>query len=72
MSQLNQQLDIQLLQVIVKLQKILKRFEDLEELAFSMDVNIAFNGSVNLAKELGVNKKQILETKNQIDTFFLA
>lgn len=72
MSQLNQQLDIQLLQVVVEIQRALKHFEDLEKLAFSMDVNIAFKGSVNLAKKLGVNKKQILETKSQIDSYFLA
>lgn len=72
MSQLNKQLDIQLLQIIMELQKVLKRFEDFEKLAFSMDVNIAFNGSVNLAKELGVNEKQILETKSQIDNYFLG
>lgn len=72
MAQLNQQLDIQFLQVIMELQKALKRFGDLEKLAFSMDVNIAFNGSVNLAKELGVNEKQILETKSQIDNYFLG
>lgn len=72
MTQLNQQLDIRLLQVAVEIQKALKRFGDLEQLAFSMDVNLAFHGSVNLAKELGVNKEQILETKSQIDNYFLG
>ncbi len=72
MTQLDQQLDIRLLQAVVEIQKALKRFGDLEHMAFSTDVNLAFHGSVNLAKELGVNKEQILETKTQIDNYFLG
>lgn len=71
MSRLDQQLDIQLLQVIMEIREALKKFEDLEKFAFSMDMNQAFNGSVNLAKELGVNDNQILRMKDQIDNYFL-
>ncbi len=71
MAELNQQLDIQLLQVILKIQKALQRFKDLEALAFDEDVNIAFAGSADLAAELGVEESKILRNKAQIDNFFL-
>lgn len=71
MAELNQQLDIQLLQVILEIQKALQRFKDLEALAFDEDVNIAFAGSADLAAELGVEESKILRNKAQIDNFFL-
>lgn len=72
MLQLNQQLDRKLFQVILEITHALKRFSDLEKLAFSTDVNVAFIGSVNLAEELGVNSNQILYSKKQIDNYFMA
>lgn len=72
MEQLNQQLDIQLLNVILEVQNSLKKFDDLEKLAFDVNINIAFNGSVKLAEEVGVSKEKILRTKSQIDDFFLV
>lgn len=71
MSRLNQLLDIQLLQVAAKIQEALKQFEDLEKFAFNMDINEAFNSSVNLVESLEVNNNQILRTKKQIDNYFL-
>lgn len=72
MAQLNQQLDIQYLQVVLEIQKALQRFTDLEKLAFSEDVNIAFKGSVDLAVEVGVAGNRILKSKEQIDNYFLV
>lgn len=69
--QLNQQLNTQLLEVIMQIQKAMKQFGDLEKLAFDNDVNIAFNGSINLAIEIGVGQSQILRTQNQIDDYFM-
>ena len=71
MAQLNQQLDIQLLKVVLEIQKALERFKDLEKLAFDEDVNIAFEGAVELAVEVGVSSDMILKTKDDIDNFFL-
>lgn len=71
MAQLNQQLDIQLLKVVLEIQKALEKFNDLEKFAFDENVNIAFVGSVNLAKEVGVDSNKILKTKEDIDNFFL-
>lgn len=71
MAQLNQKLDFQLFQVMKEIQKALERFKSLEELAFNEDVNIAFNGSVKLALEVGVDNAEILKTKEDIDRYFL-
>ncbi len=71
MAQLNKQLDIQLLKVILEIQKALEKFKDLEKLAFDKDVNIAFNGAVELATEVGVSSDKILKTKYDIDNYFL-
>lgn len=72
MAQLNQQLDIQFLQVVVEIHRALEQFKDLEKLAFDEDVNIAFNGSVALAVNVGVSDNKILKTKKDIDSFFLT
>ena len=71
MNQLNKKLDLQLLEVILEIRKELDKYDDLEKLAFNEDVNIAFKGSINLAKEIGVSSKEILKTKNDIDDYFL-
>lgn len=70
-KQLNQQLDVQYLKVVMEVQKALERFKDLEKLAFDENVNIAFNGSINLAIEAGVADFRILKKKEDIDDFFL-
>ena len=70
-SKLNEQLDIQFLQVILEIQSKLEKFIELEKFAFDEDVNIAFEGSINLAMEIGVSKEKILMTKQDIDDFFL-
>lgn len=72
MNQLNQQLNIQYLQVVLEIQKALQRFTTLEKLAFNEDVNIAFQGSVDLAIEAGVEEKKVLKTIEQIDNYFLV
>ena len=72
LSELNQQLDIQYLQVVIQIQKSLQKFKELEELAFDPDVNKSFNGSINLALEIGVSKNKVLKSMNEIDSYFLA
>lgn len=71
MAQLNQQLDVQFLKVVIEVRRALEKFKDLEKLAFDENVNIAFNGSINLAVELGVPDNKILKSKEDIDNFFL-
>lgn len=71
MAQLNQQLELQLLKVVLEIQKALGKFQNLEKLAFDENINIAFTGSANLAKEVGVDSDKILKKKEDIDNFFL-
>lgn len=72
MDLINQQLDIKYFKFVLEIEKALKRFNDLEQLAFDIDVNKAFFGSIQLAREIGVNEEQILKTKTDIDLYFLT
>lgn len=72
LSELNQQLDIQYLQVVIQIQKSLQKFKELEDLAFDPDINKAFDGSINLALEIGVSKNKVLKYMDEIDSYFLA
>lgn len=72
MERLNQQLDYQYLQVVLEIQEKLHIFFDLEKFAFDEDINTAFNGSANLAMEIGVEDSKVLKTKTHIDNYFLA
>jgi hypothetical protein len=72
MAQLNQQLDIQYLQVVLEIQRALQRFDDLEKLAFDENSNVAFNGSIKLGLEVGVDESKLLKNMTQIDNYFLG
>ena len=72
MALLNQQLDAQFRQLLMELERVMKRFSSLEAMAFDVEFNRAFEGSVLLAREVGVEEKKILKTKEEIDAFFLA
>lgn len=71
MDKLNQRLSIQYLQVVLEIKKVLWKFNELEKLAFDLDVNQAFSASVNLAAEVGVTDNKVLKSKEDIDNFFL-
>lgn len=57
---------------VKQLQESYALFQSFEELAFSEDVNIAFDGSIKLAMEAGVPVNQILTSIEQIDEYFLS
>ncbi len=71
MAQLEQQLAVQYLQVVLEIKKALWRFNELEKLAFDLNVNQAFFASASLAAEVGVADTKILKSKENIDDFFL-
>jgi hypothetical protein len=50
----------------------MERFNSLREMAFDEDFNKAFEGSILLAREIGVEENKILKNKTQIDAFFLG
>ena len=49
-----------------------ERFKDIEALAFNPDVNTAFNASILLAEEVGVDSNLIIRNRQQRDDFFLG
>lgn len=70
MERLKLQLDLQFYKVLSEIQDAMKRFADLESLAFSPDVNEAFEASCKLALEVGVEKAKVLKDMSDIDTYF--
>lgn len=71
MDLLNQKLDIQYMKVVIEIQKALQRFTDLEKMAFDPDVNIAFDGSIKLAIQIGVQKTEVLKNLNEVNAYFM-
>ncbi len=72
MQSLEQELAFKYMQMILDIKSQLRRFTDLEKMAFDEDVNVAFSGSIKLAYEMGVDESKILQDISQIDNYFLA
>lgn len=70
-SALEAKLDKEYQTLIRNINKSFERFESLEKLAFDIDVNIAFNGSISLALEVGVTQNTILKSHQEVCDFFL-
>lgn len=70
MERLNRRFDDRYLQLIEQLKAEFAKYATILELAFSPDVNIAFDGSIELAIYVGVPKESILFTKTDIDRYF--
>lgn len=70
-ASLNKMLEERYQQLIAQLKKELAKFTSILELAFSRDVNIAFDGSIALADYVGVAEDQILRSKSDIDNYFM-
>ena len=68
---LNQALDKRYHTLLAMLEKELKRFSSVLELAFDLDINIAFDGSIPLADYAGVTPEKVLRNKRDIDQYFL-
>lgn len=64
-------LDSQLREYIDLTAKAMEEFINLIDLAFSPDVIIAFNGSIELAKIVGVPTDEILDSKEKIEDYFM-
>ncbi len=70
-EELTKKLDKQYEAILKQLEKHLISFKSMIDLAFDVDINIAFNGSIQLALFNGVKEEKILKTKKEIDEFFL-
>lgn len=62
----------QYLEFVSMIKKELAQFSSVLELAFDPDVNIAFDGSIALAKCVGVSESKILKNMNEVDNYFLS
>ena len=67
----NMQLESEHMALIAFIQQEFNKFSSALELAFDLDINIAFIGSINLAQHVGVSEEEILKNKNDVDRFFL-
>lgn len=70
-QQLNEQLDEHYRALIELLNQEFSKFKSVLELAFDLDVNVAFAGSIALAQYLGCDKDKILWDKQAVDAYFL-
>lgn len=69
--QLDEELKVKYQSFIIGLSESMKQYMDILGRAFSPDIRIAFNGSVELAKEMGVPTDEILDTKDKVFAYFL-
>ena len=69
-AELNERLGREYDELVKQLMETFKRFSSALDLAFDVDVNKSFSGSIQLALEVGVPESSILFTKEDIDKFF--
>lgn len=70
MDELNKLLDDEHKKLIELLIEKFKEFKSAVELAFDVDINIAFEGSIKLAELVGVNSDKILRNQEDIYNYF--
>lgn len=70
-ANLNKMLEERYQALIAQLKRELAKFTSVLELAFDVDVNIAFDGSIALADYVGVAQDKVLRNKKSIDDYFL-
>ena len=70
-AKLDVELSAQYQQLIDVLNEDMRDYIELLSRAFSPDVAEAFDGSIALAKELGVPSDEILDSREKIQSFFL-
>jgi hypothetical protein len=68
---LNAKLDERYKALIELLKNEFAKFQSVVALAFDLNVNIAFIGSVELARYVGCNDNKILKNKGEVDDYFL-
>ncbi len=67
-----QKLDEQYQKLLQMLEGQFKKFKSLMEFAFDVDVNSAFNGSIELARFNGVDEDKILKNTAEVNAYFLG
>jgi len=69
-QKLNEKLDAHNKALIDLLNQEFAKFKSVAELAFDLNVNVAFAGSVTLAQYVGCSDERILKNKLDVDAFF--
>ncbi|MFQ6972576.1 MAG: hypothetical protein ACLRTG_15380 [Enterocloster aldenensis] len=72
MQKLNDQLDAHYKALVEFLKQEFEKYKSAVELAFDLNVNAAFAGSVTLARYVGCPEEKILKNKAAVDNFFLG
>lgn len=72
MQKLNEQLDAHYKALVEFLKQEFEKYKSAVELAFDLNVNVAFAGSVTLAQYVGCPEEKILKNKSAVDNFFLG
>ncbi|MCH5192428.1 MAG: hypothetical protein J1F11_00600 [Oscillospiraceae bacterium] len=69
-DKLNAQLDDEYRKLVEFLMEKFKEFKSAVDLAFDIDINIAFDGSIKLAELVGVDSSRILRSQEDIYNYF--
>ena len=72
LKMLDQQLDRKYQVYVKQINDSLINYYNLLQSAFSPDYRVAFEGSITLAKYIGISNDQILKNKREIDDYFLG
>ena len=70
LNSLNAKLDEQYKSLIELLKSEFAKFQSVVDLAFDLNVNIAFIASVELAQYVGCMDEKILKNKDEVDNYF--
>lgn len=69
-KEISEQLDAKYIALIEQLLQEFARFKSVLDLAFDIDVNVAFAGSAVLAQCIGCTNDKILWSKQEVDNYF--
>lgn len=70
-NQLIAKLDEKYQKLIKHLEAEYEKFSSLADMAFDVNINLAFQGSIKLARYVGVSDDKILKNKAEVDDYFL-
>ena len=70
-NELDEELRVQYKNCIDELSENMKLFMSIIDRAFAPDIRIAFDGSIDLAKQMGVAADEILDSKEKIASYFM-
>ena len=70
-SSLRDELDVRYSDFLKQLMENMKVFMGILDRAFAPDIRVAFSGSIDLARQMGVPEEEILDSKEKIVSYFM-